>query len=74
MPWFILKELVDTRPLDGTNRPRALCAPDANLALFSVTLRGVEATPQDVKQVDGLHAMKYAHGQVSWDEAQEVIA
>lgn len=70
MPWFILKEHIDTRPIDGTQRRRALCAPDEQMALESVTVQGVKAEPSDVKACSGLHAMKYAFGERAFEECR----
>ncbi len=68
MPWFILRESVDSSPIDGGNKRRALCAPDLERALFSVTAQGVKATLEDVKPASGLAAFRYAQGIGTFDE------
>lgn len=68
MPWFILNETIDSSPIDGVNKRRAMCAPDEKLALFSVVRQGVNATQDDVKAVDGTQAMRYVYGHASWED------
>ena len=68
MPWFILKDSVDSSSIDGINKRRAMCAPNEELALFSVTGQGVIAKLDDVKAVDGTQAMRYVYGHASWED------
>ena len=70
MPWFILRETVDTTPIDGTNRRRALCGRDLEHALGGLTLQGVEATATDIAPSDGLRAIRYAEGKLTFEEAR----
>ena len=69
MPWYILRDTVDSSPIDGINKPRSMCAPDAESALLSVTVQGVKAELADVAPSTADKALKYISRRLTFKQA-----